>query len=342
MQKEEKIGIVLATYNPQPEYLQKQIKSIQNQTWQNWVCYIVDDCSEPEYQTAIQELVRNDSRFICCFHNHNIKHYYNFERGLQYCDNDFTITAVSFADQDDIWQAEKLEVLIAKLRSEKALLVHSDLELINSHDQIIHPSTWNFEGRNPEKATVELLLLRNVVTGCSLLFCTSLFPYILPFPKQNDIGWHHDWWVALVAIQKGKIVHIRQPLVGYRLHTSNVVGAMQNAGNFYPELMLWFRKKYRIRGKSYFIHSSLSKAFQTRFYQQLDSSWYNPFDDQRLDFGLSILKLCYQSIKTGYRSEGIALRILIFKILFDIRRVQNYLLKALSIFKAPKSNIQNK
>ncbi|MEH2305898.1 glycosyltransferase family 2 protein [Nostoc sp.] len=342
MQVKEKIGIVLATYNPQLEYFQKQIQSIQNQTWCNWICHIVDDCSQPEYQTAIKEIVGNDSRFIFHFHSDNLKHYYNFERGLEYCIQDHTVTAISFSDQDDIWQPEKLEVLLKTLRAEHALLVHSDLELINSDDQTINPSTWDFEGRNPEKTTVELLLLRNVVTGCSLLFSSSLVPYILPFPQQDEIGWHHDWWVALVAIQKGKIAHIRQPLVRYRLHSCNAVGAMQNAGNFCTEFMLWFSKKYKITGKSYIIHSKLSKVFQARLYHQLDSNWYNPFDDRQLDFGWGILKLCYQSFKAGYHSEGIALRILIFKILFDIQRVQNYIFKVLPIFKMAKSNITKK
>ncbi len=325
MQDKEKIGIVLATYNPQLDYFQKQIQSIQNQTWCNWVCHIVDDCSQPEYQTAIKKNIENDSRFVCHFHSHNLRHYHNFERGLQYCIQDSAITAIAFSDQDDIWQAEKLEILITKLRSEQLLLVHSDLELINSHDQTINHSTWDFEGRNPEKLTVELLLLHNVVTGCSLLFCTSLLPYILPFPQQNEIGWHHDWWVALIAIQKGKIGHIRQPLVRYRLHSSNTVGVTQDAGKFYVELMVWISKKFRITGKSYLIHRNLSKAFYTRFQHQLGLSWPNPFDDQRLDFGLGILKLCYQSWRNRYGSEGVALRIWILKVLFDIKKIQTHI-----------------
>ncbi|MBW4644602.1 MAG: glycosyltransferase [Goleter apudmare HA4340-LM2] len=342
MQGQEKIGIVLATYNPNLGYFQKQIQSIQNQTWQNWVCHIVDDCSQPEYQSAIQKIVENDSRFIYHFHCDNLKHYHNFERGLQYCIQDSTITAISFSDQDDIWIADKLKVLLKKLRSEQALLVHSDLELINSKDETINSSTWNFEGRNPEKSTVELLLLRNVVTGCSLLFCTSLIPYILPFPQQKEIGLHHDWWVALAAIQIGKIIHIRQPLVRYRLHNANTVGAMQDAGKFYSEIMLWISKKYRITGKSYFTHYNLSKAFYARFQQQLGANWSNPFDEQKLDFGLGILKLCYQSLKTGYRAEGIALRIWFFKFLFDINKIKNYMLNLLLIFPGAKNNIQNK
>ncbi|MEH1965515.1 glycosyltransferase [Nostoc sp.] len=322
MQSKEKIGIVLATYNPQVEYFQKQIQSIQNQTWHNWVCYIVDDCSQLEYQAEIQNIVENDSRFICHFHNDNLKPYHNFERGLQYCVEDSTITAIAFSDQDDIWQPEKLEMLITKLRSEQLLLVHSDLELIDSHDHTINPSTWNFEGRNPEKATAELLLLRNVFTGCSLLFCTSLITYILPFPQQNEIVWYHDLWVALVAIQKGKVGHIRQSLVRYRIHSFNTVGVRQDVGKFYVELMVWFSQKCRITGKSYLIHRNLSKAFYTRFQQELGLSWSDPFDDQRLDFGLGILKLCYQSWLNKYGSEGIALRIWILKFLFDIKKIK--------------------
>ena len=118
MQDIEKIGIVLATYNPQLEYFQKQIQSIQNQTLLNWVCHIVDDCSQPEYQTAIKKIVENDSRFICHFHSNNLKHYYNFQRGLQYCIEDPKITAIAFSDQDDIWIPEKLEVLLKELRSD--------------------------------------------------------------------------------------------------------------------------------------------------------------------------------------------------------------------------------
>ncbi|MEH2324642.1 MAG: glycosyltransferase [Nostoc sp.] len=339
LQGSEKIGIVLATYNPHLEYFHKQIQSIQNQTWRNWVCHIVDDCSLPKYQAEIKKTIDNDSRFICHFHSDNLKHYYNFERGLQYCIQDPTITAIAFSDQDDIWEAEKLEILLAELRSKQVLLVHSDLKLINSQDETIHPSTWDFEGRNPEKATVELLLLRNVVTGCSLLFCTSLIPYILPFPK-HEFGWHHDWWVALVAIKKGKIAHLRQPLIRYRIHNSNTVGVVQDAGKIYTEFIVWTRNKYRITGKSYLFHYNLSKALADRFQNETNSSLINPFDTLRLDFGLGILKLCYQSWQNRYGSEGIALRIWIIKVLFDIKKIKNYIFKFLSI--SQYNNIQNK
>lgn len=329
MQSPEKIAIVLATYNPNLEYFQKQLISIKNQDYTNWVCYVVDDCSQPEYQIAIQEIIGKDSRFVCHFHKNNLNHYHNFERGLKYSLKDPNTTAIAFADQDDIWHPEKLKILIKTLRSQQAMLVHSDLEMIDSNDEIIHGSTWNFEGRNPEKLSTDLLLLRNVVTGCSLLFCSSLLRDILPFPNQDKISWYHDWWIALVAAQKGKIVHIRQPLVRYRIHGLNNVGVMRDVGKFYSELSAWIGKKFKITGNSYLVHHNFSKAFYERFQQELDDqNWSNPFDDKKLDLGWNILKLFSKSLLVGYNSEGIALKIWVLKIIFDLKKIKtSFLLK---------------
>jgi glycosyltransferase involved in cell wall biosynthesis len=323
MQLTEKVAIVLATYNPNLEYFQKQIQSIKNQSYQNWICHIVDDCSQIEYQLAIQKIIAEDSQFIFHFHNQNLNHYYNFERGLKYCIEDQRITAIALADQDDIWYSEKLAILLENLRYQQAVLVHSDLEMIDTKDKIINHSTWKFEGRNPEKLSIDLLLLRNVVTGCSVLFCTSLMKDILPFPPQDKINWYHDWWIAIVAFQKGKIAHIHQPLVMYRIHGLNNVGVTQDAGKFYRELLAWISKKFKITGNSYLVHRDFSKLFYERFQQELDNvNWSNPFDDKNLDFGFKILKLCYKSLLSGYNSEGIALRIWVLKVLLDLQKIR--------------------
>jgi glycosyltransferase involved in cell wall biosynthesis len=322
MQTNEKIAIVLATYNPNLEYFQKQIQSLENQNYKNWICHIVDDCSEIEYQVAIQKIIAKDSRFIYHPHSLNLNHYYNFERGLKYCIEDKTSTAIALADQDDIWHPEKLSILIEKLRSQKAILVHSDLEMIDSFDKVISYSTWQFEGRNPEQLSVDLLLLRNVVTGCSILFCTSLIKDILPFPCQAKINWYHDWWIALVAAQKGKVEHIRQPLVMYRIHGLNNVGVTRDAGKIYCELLAWTNKKFKITGNSYLVHRDFSNSFHQRFQQELDLlNWIDPFDEKNLDFGMKILKLSYKSFCSGYNSEGIALRIWFLKFLRDLKKI---------------------
>lgn len=335
----EKIAIILATYNPVKEYFHKQIQSIQMQSWQNWICYLVDDSSHPEYQDMIREVVGGDERFILHFHGQNLGAYHNFERGLKYCLEDKNISAIAFADQDDIWLIEKLECMLKSLRANQALLVHSDLEIIDGQDRVINASAWNFERRKPTKLTVEFLLLRNVVTGCSMLFCVSLLADILPFPTQEVLhglktGWYHDWWVALVAAQKGKVISIPETLVKYRIHGKNTVGLTQSYGSLRQEIITWINKKFSFSDNSYIIHNQLSKAFQQRFYYRLND-WSNPFSEDKFDFGMGIILLGYRSWQAGYGSEGLVVRLWLGKLIFDCQKILNLILKT-------KDNIHHK
>ena len=242
---------------------------------------------------------------------------------MKYCLEDETVSAVALSDQDDIWYPEKLTILLEKLRSQQAVLVHSDLKMIDCEDKIINHSTWRFEGRNPEKLSIDLLLLCNVITGCSLLFCTSIINDILPFPNQDKINWYHDWWIALVAAQKGKIEHVRQPLIMYRIHGLNNVGVTKDSGRFHREILTSISKKFKFTYNSYLVRRNFSKLFYARFKQELDIvNWTNPFDDKNVDLGLKILSLACKSMASGYNSEGVAIRIWCQKVLFDIQKIK--------------------
>lgn len=327
MNGHEFLGIVLATYNPNPAFFSTQIESIKNQKWAHWCCHIVDDASSAQSQKLISQVIDNNPHFICHFHDSNLGVYHNFERGLNYLKTDTRITAILFSDQDDIWLETKLSTLIKKLRAEGAVLVHSDLALIDEANHTLHSSVWNYENRHPEKVgDPQLLLLRNAFTGCTLLFDRSLLEDILPFPPQGKpIGWYHDCWVALIALQKGKIVHLRQSLVQYRQHGTNTIGAQQGTGSIRKEIALWLAKKGRLTLKSYRIHRDLSNAFYQRFYPDANLAKINSFSEQRLDFGLSILKLGIRSVLIGYGSQGITLRLVINKFIFDCLKIKRWL-----------------
>ena len=48
MEEQDLVYVLIATYNPQKEFFQKQIESILNQTHKNIHIYISDDCSKNE------------------------------------------------------------------------------------------------------------------------------------------------------------------------------------------------------------------------------------------------------------------------------------------------------
>ncbi|MGF1458845.1 MAG: glycosyltransferase family 2 protein [Leptolyngbyaceae cyanobacterium] len=321
------IGIVLTTYNPNVDHFLAQIRSIQQQDFQHWHCLIADDGSKPEIQASITEAVAGDRRFTVHIQPHNLGSYHNFEYGLRYFQADEHMTYIAFSDQDDVWYPHKLSCLLSAITQQKALLIHSDLTLIDAAGTVQHPSVWAYEKRQPEKLDAELLLLRNTVTGCSAMVSRQLLAAALPFPLQERSGdWYHDHWLALAAAHQGKIAHVRQPLGQYRQHDHNVVGAEKQAGTIRIEILLWLKKKGRLTLQSYRIHRALSQAFFQRFYSPPISDRRNPFSETHFDFGWSILKLGLRSYQKGYGSQGITLRLWLNKFIFDIRRLNKKLM----------------
>jgi len=330
-----KVGIVLATYNCDRTYFKQQIDSIKAQTIANWVCLITDDGSSPDIQDFIQTETVDDARFTYYVQPQNLGAYHNFEYGIQYFSHRFDVTHLAFADQDDIWHPQKLAILLREIESQDALLAHSDLELIDGSGHRLHPSVWEYEQRRPENLNPKLLLLRNSVTGCTVMIRRDLIPDLLPFPKQySSTAWYHDHWMALVAAQRGNIAHIRQPLVKYRQHGENVVGAREFAGTIRVEIEEWLAKKGRLTLKSYSIHEALSRVFYQRFYPPKVARKLNPIPENKIDFGWPILKLGIYSCMKGYGARGCALRLWVNKFVLDCLKVKNWFFRHVLAFSA--------
>src|SRR5262249_45160798 len=74
------IALCMATHNPRIDLFARQIKSIQEQTYSNWICIISDDNSGPDVLEKIQSIVEEDKRFFICAATSRLGFYRNFER----------------------------------------------------------------------------------------------------------------------------------------------------------------------------------------------------------------------------------------------------------------------
>ncbi len=134
----------------------------------------------------------------------------------------------ALADQDDLWHPDRLARGVAALES-GADLAHSDARLVGAEGEILHPSVFAYERRLPEPG-LRGLLLRNTVTGMTATLSRRTVELALPFPPQAGVHFFHDLWLALVAGATGGIVRLDAPLVDYRQHGGNVLGARQAGG----------------------------------------------------------------------------------------------------------------
>ena len=84
---EEKVDILLTTYNTKIEYLKMQIDSILQQTYKNFTLIISDDCStNEEVREILEEYEQKDNRIQLYFQPQNLgytKAYNSSRKGEQ-------------------------------------------------------------------------------------------------------------------------------------------------------------------------------------------------------------------------------------------------------------------
>lgn len=237
MNSQPKIAVLLSTYNGE-KFLAEQLDSLVAQSYSNFLLVVRDDGSSDETLSLLQSYAEKHPSLIHLLaqdnDNKGASGGFAFlidyilqrksELGLQ-------SAYMMFCDQDDIWFADKIEQQIRAMlgaernqntRRQPPILIHSDLEVVSEKNTAIAQSFINYQGLEIERNTFPNLLISNLVTGCTMLINESLAQKAMPIPANAIM---HDWWLALVATAFGQLVYLDTPLVQYRQHGNNTIGA---------------------------------------------------------------------------------------------------------------------
>lgn len=125
----------------------------------------------------------------------------------------------AFADQDDVWESEKLTTAVAALQS-----VPPDLPAL----WVCRVSVFGRDKRtanrvSPLRPSLGNALVQNVGPGCAMVWNSALQERLRVVPPMAGVLMH-DAWAYLVAAALGVVLIEEQPLVRYRIHDSNAVG----------------------------------------------------------------------------------------------------------------------
>ena len=204
-----KTAILLSTYHPNAVYLAEQLASIEKQTLPCDLIRREDDETRLGAMRSFEKLLSETDGYD----------YY------------------AFADQDDVWEPEKMEVLVAEMQKAEAqygvetpIVVHSDLTVVNANLEVLSDSFWAYSGIRADWADQSLpyLTISNTVTGCAMLLNAATRKVSLPFGRQ---AFMHDQWIAQSALRcGGKVIPVHRSLVQYRQHGNNTLGAVEYHG----------------------------------------------------------------------------------------------------------------
>ena len=244
-----KIAVLLSTYNGE-KFLAEQIDSLLAQSHKNFILVVRDDGSHDRTVSILESYAFNHSvqiRLLSC-DGQNLGASGGFAFLIDYVIKNkeslgLTSSYMMFCDQDDTWFPEKIERLLTVMLATEAdnnsalpIIVHSDLEVVSEQNTVIAKSLINYQGLEIERNSFPNLVISNLVTGCTALINQSLAEKALPIPKNAIM---HDWWLALVAAAFGKLVYLNIPLVHYRQHGNNTIGAKEFTKVSVVSMSLW-------------------------------------------------------------------------------------------------------
>jgi glycosyltransferase involved in cell wall biosynthesis len=210
------VSIALCTYNGE-RFLVEQLESILNQDYPNIeeiIC--VDDNSKDTTWDILTQYAEKYSVFKIFRNSQNLGFVKNYEKAITLTTNQL----IAISDQDDIWYSNKISKLVHKIGSK--LMVYSDNEFIDLNGKSL--GMQFSDKRNLTTCTSCLnFALFNAISGHTILFNRELLNYALPF--HNEIP--YDFWLAFKAVQYEDIQVVNEPLVGYRQHDNNTIGAFK-------------------------------------------------------------------------------------------------------------------
>ncbi|WP_280954087.1 glycosyltransferase family 2 protein [Lactococcus protaetiae] len=212
-----KVNILMSTYNGE-KYIAEQIESIQKQTFKDWQLIIRDDGSKDTTCKIVETFITNDKR-IRLIRAENVGVIRSFYELVKVETADFYF----FADQDDYWLPEKLEIMLNETQkhdNSKPVMYYTDLKVTDRNLSVTKESMIKTQSNHPNTQFVQELT-ENTVTGGASMINHALAEHWL---TTDDIIMH-DWYLALLATAIGELVFIDIPTHLYRQHDSNVLGA---------------------------------------------------------------------------------------------------------------------
>lgn len=206
--------VVVAVHRPKPKLLERQLRSIADQTLSSWTCLIGVDGADQVATSLVHEIVGDDQRFTVVEFPDNVGVYRQFERLLERTPAE--VAWVAMSDQDDYFYPDKFAVLTTEMRDKGATAVVGLARVVNESGLHL-ATTVRREG------TFYDAVLMNQATGGSTILRRDVVTAALPFPA--DSRWSiHDHWLGVVAAALGPIIVSEHVVQDYVQHDANLIG----------------------------------------------------------------------------------------------------------------------
>ena len=303
-----RVAVLMSTYNGE-KYIRRQIDSILEQRSVDVSLHVRDDGSSDSTVEILKEYASRCK---------NIE-YYIGEKNLRPCGSFFELMSkvydadyYALADQDDVWDNDKLICGIEMLRglpNDKPALYYSNLRIVDSEENYIRKSHSVPRGGGGKYSYLSDVL----TTGCTAIYNQSMAAIAVRIkPKRFS---SHDTWLYCVASIFGNCVYDFQPHVSYRQHGANVVGTSKQRIGL-EGIKREFRKYFNYKSQPRLL---CANELISQFHDEIDKDTYNKIMEI-VDYKKSIRNTVRVMLDKDFDSED-KYRRLRFKIKVLLRNI---------------------
>lgn len=226
------ISVALCTYNG-AKYIEQQLRSILGQTMSVGEIIVSDDKSTDNTLDIVEKIAKSypDVMFRILRNKESLGVCGNFKQAMEACTGDI----IFLSDQDDEWLPEKVSVTIDwfEQNPDKDVAFSNGYYMDDDGDSFTVQTMFQTVGIIPRSVRLfnkgfdlELFLQHNRATGAAMAMRRSCLEYVridVNATTKNLLPLH-DFQIALAAVSKHKLGIIEQPLIRYRVHSSQECG----------------------------------------------------------------------------------------------------------------------
>lgn len=236
-----KVAVLMCTMQGQ-HFLAEQLNSIATQTHPSWAIWASDDGSD-DHTHAILEYYQSH------WGEDRVSIHAGPEEGSTAnflsltCRADIDADYFAYADQDDVWESDKLERAVAWLKTipeDVPALYGSRTLLVDARNQHIGYSPL-FE-REPSFRNA---LVQSIAGGNTMVFNRAARDLLRSAGEAVE-AITHDWWAYMLVTSCGGQVHYdAHPTVRYRQHSANQFGSNADVGAQLRRARLLLQGRFR-------------------------------------------------------------------------------------------------
>ncbi|WP_022772880.1 glycosyltransferase [Butyrivibrio sp. AE2015] len=208
------IAILLSTYNGS-KYLNEQFQTLYNQTYKNLVIYARDDGSSDNTREIIQRWKKKMSIKMVDASN-NLGAARSFMELVYHCGN---YEYYAFCDQDDLWDADKIEKAIKKIKDyDQPYLYFCNGRYVDENGAVTRDKTTV----PTEDLNFWSAIVCGFCPGCSMVWNNELMKIVRRVNYRSLPM--HDLLFCLSALAFGNVLYDETVHYSRRMHENNVVG----------------------------------------------------------------------------------------------------------------------